>query len=117
MLRVLVCGGRDYKNKDWVYEVLDEINDEIALIITGAAEGADTFGLDWAFDRNVKWKAFTPFWHRDGKMRAPIIRNQRMIDEGKPDLVIAFPGGNGTEDMVSKTKKARIPMIDLRDGE
>jgi hypothetical protein len=31
-----------------------------------------------------------------------------MIDEGKPDLVIAFPGGRGAADMVSRAIKAGI---------
>jgi hypothetical protein len=47
-----------------------------------------------------------------GKAAGP-IRNQRMIDEGKPDLVIAFPGGRGTADMVSRAKKAGIPVQEI----
>ena len=33
-----------------------------------------------------------------------------MIDRGKPDLVIAFPGGRGTEDMVTRAERAGIPV-------
>jgi len=39
-------------------------------------------------------------WDELGKKAGP-LRNQRMLDEGKPDLVVAFPGGGGTKDMVS----------------
>lgn len=34
-----------------------------------------------------------------------------MIDEGKPDLVVAFPGGRGTADMVNKALAAGIKVI------
>jgi len=33
-----------------------------------------------------------------------------MIDEGKPDLVLAFPGGRGTDDMVRRAEKAGIEV-------
>lgn len=38
-----------------------------------------------------------------------------MLKEGKPDLVIAFPGGNGTKDMVTKARKAGIEVIEVND--
>lgn len=45
----------------------------------------------------------------NGKAAGP-IRNQRMLDEGKPDLVVAFPGGRGTADMVRRAKAAGVPV-------
>lgn len=41
------------------------------------------------------------------------IRNQRMLDEGKPDLVLAFPGGKGTADMVRRARKAGVPVREI----
>lgn len=49
-------------------------------------------------------------WKRDGRGAGP-IRNQRMIDEGKPHIVIAFPGGKGTADMVMRAEMAGIPVV------
>ncbi len=39
-----------------------------------------------------------------------MIRNQQMLDEAKPDMVLAFPGGRGTDDMVSRAEKAGVPV-------
>lgn len=36
-----------------------------------------------------------------------------MIDEGKPDMVVAFPGGAGTADMVRRAKAADIPVVEI----
>jgi len=36
-----------------------------------------------------------------------------MLDEGKPDLVVAFPGGGGTKDLVSRTVRARVPLHEV----
>ena len=41
------------------------------------------------------------------------FRNQQMIDEGKPDAAIIFPGGSGTADMANRIKKAGIPHWEI----
>ncbi len=36
-----------------------------------------------------------------------------MLDEGKPDIVLAFPGGKGTANMVRQAKKAEITVVEI----
>lgn len=88
-------------------------------IIHGGATGADTAADEWAV---VNWTGLTEFkvtpeeWKHLGRAAGP-IRNQRMIDEGKPDLVVAFPGGTGTADMVRRAKRAGIEVIEFGAGD
>jgi hypothetical protein len=110
MTRVLVCGGRDYADKNRVWRVLFQIAP--TLVIQGGARGADLLALDWAFRHRVPIETYRADWKRDGKAAGP-IRNQRMIDEGKPDLVVAFPGERGTADMVRRARKAGIPVREI----
>ena len=49
--------------------------------------------------------------------KAGPLRNQRMLDEGKPDLVVAFPGGGGTKDMVRRSVKAGVPIHEVNRAE
>jgi len=111
-IRMLVCGGRDYADKDTVFLELDAIlaDNVIDCVMQGAATGADHLARLWCLSREVDCLNFKADWDRDKKAAGP-IRNQRMIDEGKPNLVVAFPGGRGTTDMVSRAKKARIQVI------
>lgn len=51
-----------------------------------------------------------PSWKDHGKAAGP-IRNQLMLDDFKPDLVVAFPGGKGTADMVKKAQDAGVTVI------
>lgn len=37
-----------------------------------------------------------------------------MLDEGKPDLVIAFAGGNGTKNMIMQSKKANVMTLEVK---
>lgn len=50
-------------------------------------------------------------WSKYGKAAGP-MRNQKMLDEYKPDLVVALPGGRGTADMVSRARVAGVEVIE-----
>lgn len=114
-MRVLVCGGRDYNNRDMVYYTLDKFlkrwpNVEI---ISGMARGADSLAYQWAKDRGQKCHCFPADWKKYKKSAGP-IRNQQMINEGKPDAAVAFPGGDGTADMVARLNKHGIKTLKVR---
>ena len=106
-MRILVCGGRAYNNKAILNTVLAAA--EPTLIITGMASGADSLAWAWAKENHIPTKEYPAKWELFGKS-AGFKRNQQMLDEGKPDLVIAFPGGNGTAHMIRIAKATNIPV-------
>ena len=114
MTRVLVCGGRHYADMMHVYRTLDVLHMErrITCVIQGGASGADMDAATWAVKRGVRDETFNADWKQHGRAAGP-IRNQRMLDEGKPDLVVAFPGGRGTADMVRRAKAAGVPVMEI----
>jgi hypothetical protein len=117
-MRLLVCGGRAYADKRMVYAILDriEIEHPIEVLIQGGADGADGLARDWAYDDRhhptVAVQSFHADWKRFGKSAGP-RRNRRMLIEGNPDLVVAFPGGRGTADMVRVVKLAGDRVIEV----
>lgn len=115
VMRVLVCGGRNFCDLDGAHNRLDAMHYEkpISLIIEGGASGADRLGREWAGQNRVDSDTYFADWKTHGKAAGP-IRNQRMIDEGKPDLVLAFPGGRGTADMVRRARTAGIEVVEVR---
>lgn len=115
-MKVLVCGGRHYCDMKFLYHVLDIFANSIDVIISGCAPGADSLALGWANKNNKSKKLFHPDWKQYGKKAGP-IRNQKMLDEGNPDVVIAFPGGNGTKHMIKISKNANVPVLDFNDSE
>lgn len=84
----------------------------VVTIIAGGADGADSLAASWAAVENVNYKEYKADWYQYGKAAGP-IRNKRMLEEGKPDLVIAFPGGKGTANMVALAKGAGIEVIQI----
>lgn len=108
--RVLVCGGREYRQRARVWYALDQYHAKhgpIEVVIHGCARGADLLAKEWAHARGIAELPFLPDWKGRGKAAGP-IRNQQMLDEGRPTVVIAFPGGNGTADMVRRAREAGI---------
>lgn len=112
-VRLLVCGGRDFDARAWVYEALDRVMARVSVstLITGGATGADALAADWAFSRGIPHVCFKASWS-DGKggvrRAAGPERNARMLAEGKPNIAVAFPGGRGTADMVRRLESAGI---------
>jgi len=111
-MRVLVCGGRNFNNHRAVYEALDQLNPKPTVIIHGDCSGADRLADNWADARGVTTSVYPADWAKHGKV-AGLVRNEQMLME-PPDLVLAFPGGNGTADMVARAKDANVPVIEVR---
>ena len=123
-MKVLVCGGRDYKDEAKVHRILDELHSlhRITVIVEGGAGGADSFGASWALKHGIPHRTYFADWRRYG-LRAGPVRNREMLMTEKPKLVVAFPGGTGTADMVKRATKAGVegsgqfrihtPLIDL----
>lgn len=113
-MRVLVCGGRDYLARQELYSVLDELHEQrgIDSVVQGGAKGADKFACDWGRNNKLPVLEFAANWTRDGRAAGP-IRNQNMLNQSKPDLVVAFPGGRGTAHMVGIAKKAGVEVIEV----
>jgi predicted Rossmann-fold nucleotide-binding protein len=117
MTRVLVCGGRNYDDHLRVAAVLNRLHNAkgISLIIQGGARGADELAFGWARANGIEEIQFDADWENQGSFAGP-ARNKRMLDEGKPDLVIAFPGGRGTADMVRKARRAGVEVVEISHG-
>ena len=114
MTRVLICGGRKYEDRTVLYGALDRLHAArpFTLVIAGGARGADTLAAEWAAERGVPIQVYMAEWERLGRKAGP-IRNQRMLDEGKPDLVVAFPGGRGTAGMMALARAAGVEVVQI----
>lgn len=120
-MKILVCGGRDFYNWELLRDTLEKylpqpIEDRISyldnkhiVIISGEAKGADSLAKDFSIVYRTGYERYPAQWDKYGKS-AGYRRNLQMLEEGKPDLVIAFPGGKGTKNMIELSKKAGIEV-------
>jgi hypothetical protein len=112
MTKVLVCGGRDFDDRAALDAALDRLHAQqrFTLVIAGGAPGADTMAEEWARDRGIRTRIFRARWSIYGRAAGP-IRNARMLRKGRPDLVVAFPGGKGTAGMVALAREAGVEVV------
>lgn len=114
MRTVLVCGGRCYNDRLFVYNTLNDIhkNEPIGILIQGGANGADLLASDWANQEEIDCIRVPAKWSKEGRGAGP-RRNERMLKKYDPDLVVAFPGGKGTKNMIRLAEENNTPVMRL----
>jgi len=112
IVRVLVCGGRDYNDYYQLMSVMDTVHKmvNIGFLGHGAARGADSLADTWAATRLIPRMAYKAECGRYGDAAGP-IRNRRMFKDFQPHYAVAFPGGTGTADMISILKEAGVSTL------
>jgi formate dehydrogenase assembly factor FdhD len=113
-MKVLVCGGRDFRDWPGVEATLSHLG-PIDALCHGGASGADTLAGHWASLNGVPCTVYRADWKQHGRAAGP-IRNAHMLADFKPDRVVAFTGGRGTADMVAKATVAGVVVVDMRGG-
>lgn len=126
--RVLVCGSRGPLDRDeegfvWDFLCGYHAARPFTSLVHGAATGVDTvagkwgvkyLGVSFVFAHPAHWKHDETCREGCKKIEGPSagpIRNKEMLVERQPDLVIAFPGGRGTANMVQQAKMAKVEIV------
>jgi hypothetical protein len=94
----------------------------ITILIHGDATGVDRLAGAWAIRHlgSEHVRVYPAHWQHTpqcapdcprqiGVVAGP-IRNQQMLTE-RPEVVIAFPGGRGTADVVGRAQHAQIEVV------
>ena len=108
---ILVCGGRDYNDRQRIKQVLEGL--DFQAILHGGYEGADTLAGQYARSHGIMEIRVDANWDFYKKSAGP-IRNKWMIGL-KPDLVVAFPGGWGTDNMMKTAIDNSIEVMEIHD--
>lgn len=133
-MRVVVCGGRKFRDQKLAYESLDFWHNRLGftLLIQGGQVSVDPSERHLPWDQRQKWGADyiakcwaelrgVPMveeavsdadWKKFGPRAGP-LRNGRMIDAHRPERVISFPGGAGTADMLGQARARGIKCIEI----
>lgn len=113
---VLVTGGRSYRDATRVWQVLDALHrlQPITTVIEGGACGVDAHARRWTLARGVACVTVYAEWAKYGRKAGP-QRNAQMLDLG-PDLVLAFPGGRGTQDCLRQARSYGFNVQEVPNG-
>jgi hypothetical protein len=117
-MRVLVVGGRHFEDADKVHRELVRLNWQkpIGVLIHGSVTGVGIAAEAWARSNGTPVVRYPPNWTLYGK-KAEGLRNAFMIGDSRPDLVLAFPGGRHTADLIQKAIEAKIAVLAVPAGD
>lgn len=111
-MRILICGDRHWTDYGLILTYIDMYAP--TTVIEGEARGADKLAAQAARIRGIQVLPFPADWSKHKRAAGP-IRNQQMINEGKPDMVLAFHDdlthSKGTLDMVTRARKAGLRVV------
>ena len=110
MFRVIIAGGREFNNYQYLKDSMDyflqNIDDDIS-VVCGMARGADTLGEKYAKENGYEVHYFPADWDKYGKA-AGYIRNEEMAENA--DALVAFWNGSsrGTKHMIDIANKHKL---------
>lgn len=82
------------------------------LLAHGGANGADALAGAWAGERGVPVTEFKADWKAYGKAAGP-VRNRQLLETWRPDFLVAFEGGAGTQNCKQTARLLRIPVLEV----
>ena len=112
-LRVIFCGGRDFKESRMLSYVLWYVHERrgLADLVHGGQRGADQMANRWAFEHGVHRTEIRAEWSKYGSTKALMVRNRKMFDL-KPQGVIAFPGDVNSRAVVQSARQHGVAVLD-----
>ncbi|TNV17339.1 DUF2493 domain-containing protein [Buttiauxella sp. B2] len=113
-MRVLICAGRFYADSNNVTRILElcEQKQPIDVVIHGGHQSLGGIIEGWARDADAHVVRYPANWAMHGKY-AEVRRNLFMLEDSRPDVILAFPGGEDTADCISLAHKAGIKVIEI----
>lgn len=112
-----MTGSRNWTDEDLLWRELCDVVDEYpdSILVEGGAKGADSIARRFWQDTGGFVVTVHADWKQHGPKAGP-IRNQQMIDNYKPDIVVGFVtrDSKGTWDCLSRAGKAGIPSRIVR---
>lgn len=109
---VLVCGGRTYSDREAVLAAMAVLAERVTIegVRHGAARGADQLAEQWAQQRGIETDPCPADWESQGRGAGPARNAEMLRRQPRPVVVVAFPGGAGTRDMVKQAGAVRVPV-------
>ena len=112
-MNLLITGGREFTDLELAFDTISHLNNlfPITYLIHGDARGADRLADKVADSLGIDRIKMPANWTKHKKGAGP-KRNKSMLDLMTINLVLAFPGNNGTADMKRQATTRGIDVIE-----
>lgn len=105
-MKLGIIGSRSFSDYDLLCKEVSKFED-ITLIISGGASGADLLGERYAREHKIPTRIFYPDWKKYGS-RAGFLRNSDIVRSSE-HIIIFWDGiSRGSQDSINKAKELNI---------
>jgi hypothetical protein len=111
-MRVLVGSDRGFNDNELFSGFLRSLDPVPSTVIQDGECGAANLANKWTRENGLVLETYSAEWRNNGVL-AGRLRNQRMLDEGKPDLVVIFGQNSGIEDLKMRAQASRIEVVEV----
>lgn len=114
-IRIIVAGGRNFKDFDKLSTTIDKYleDKENVVIISGDAKGADKLGLRYAKQNKIEYEVYPANWEKHGKS-AGFIRNAEMSDIATDLIAFHDNKSKGTKHMIETARKKKLKVTIIK---
>lgn len=113
MKRLVIAGSRDFNDYELLNKVLSPFVNQIDVVVSGTARGADRLGERFAREHNIKLIRFKADWEFYGRS-AGYVRNEKMAIYCT-DVCVFWDGeSRGTKHMMDLADKYGKPKMVIK---
>jgi hypothetical protein len=113
-MRVLICGDRNWTDRESIDSLLATLPRETTTIIHGNAKGADRIAGEIAEGYGMDVEFYPAMWNLYGRAAGP-KRNAKMLEKGRPEYIVYYhadlASSKGTRNMVNQAREAGLPVL------
>lgn len=111
--RIVVTGGRDYRDWEKVSDTLDMLAPE-EVFVGDCPTGVDHMVRIWCEDVGLKPEVFRADWGAFGNYAGPKRNGEMLKAATTTALLIAFEGGKGTSDCVRQAAALNFIVLEVK---
>lgn len=109
-MKVIIAGSRIIDDKKVVWDALNNSKFDITELISGGAIGVDRLGEEWARSKKIPVSTYKPYYAIDNPKYAPLLRNEKMAQDGDALIAVWKDQTRGTKHMIDCMKKLGKPV-------
>jgi len=111
-MKVAIVGSRDFVCYKTFLEGIEQFTGllgDITHVVSGGARGADTLAKQYADENDLPLTVFFPDYKRYGRYKAPLKRNEEIIDASAFCLAFWDGESHGTKYTIGYAEKTGVP--------
>jgi hypothetical protein len=110
-MRLMLVGGRHFADEELVNAALTAVHHSlpVSVLIHGGSVGIGAAAEIWAAKAGVNIVRYPP--PRTGSRADNVRRDLFMLEDGRPDALLAFPGGRRTQKLTGFALDSGLQVI------